>query len=84
MHPTPLDAGKNVHAQLYSAIHELTSTDLGSKGGSVKLLISKFQADSVIAYRTNQFHNDATLCADNDQAVLCGTCCLSIKNIIQQ
>ena len=63
-----MDIVQIFHEQLYGAIQELTSEDLRSEGGSVKLQIAEFQADSVIANRTN-----------NNQAVLCRSHCLSIK-----
>ena len=74
-----IDVGLNFYDALHSAISELIVSDLGAKDGSIRMLISEFQADAVIAYRTNQFLNNITICSDSDQSVLCGVNCLSIK-----
>jgi hypothetical protein len=45
-------------------------------------MVAEFQADSVIAYRTNQQMNDIVICSDSDQAAHTWNHCVCIKSYL--
>lgn len=50
-----------------------------SANGTINVLQAEFQADSLLAYRLNHGLSDIMICADSDQAALCGNRCFAIK-----
>ena len=75
-----VNVGDDFFNNIKNAIELIPIKMKGNRNGSITVIRSKFQADSVLAHRIMNQESEIILCSDSDLAALAGSHCIGIKN----